>query len=104
MFSLKQANTFQCVLSTNGNASFAFLFYADDMIEWTTGDADGGINGFGGDPADVGFVKDGGQNLFIPYSNTNDILLIDTASNVGVPGVWVFQIHGNSVINPGMYI
>ena len=89
------------MLGTDGNISFAFLFYADEMIEWTTGDADGGIGGLGGDPADVGFIDDGGVNsFFIPGSNTSDILNVDTTTNVGLPGAWLFQVDGENISNP----
>ena len=93
------------MLGTDGNISFAFLLYADEMIEWTTGDADGGNGGLGGDPADVGFVddSDGSNSFFIPGSNTSDIRNVDTTTNVGLPGGWLFRVDGESISNPSMY-
>jgi hypothetical protein len=49
-------NTFQLTLRNNTAPGFAgddVLFAYGDM-QWTTGDASNGINGFGGDPATVG--------------------------------------------------
>lgn len=86
------------MLATDGNSSFALLLYADGLIEWTTGDNDGGIGGLGGDPADVGFINDDRTNKFlIPASNTSEIINVDVLSNVGIPGQWIFQIDGENI-------
>ena len=76
------------------------FLYADDGIEWTTGDASGGVNGLGGTPAQVGF--DAGNQmdfLLIEGSFTNDIINIDKKSNVGQPGLFVFQVNMAEVQN-----
>lgn len=39
-----QVNTYQCVLTTDGNISFIILQYATNGIQWTAGDSHG-ING-----------------------------------------------------------
>ena len=102
-FPPNQANTFQCILVTDGNLTFAGFLYADEMIEWTTGDADGGMNGVGGNAADVGFIGDGGSNPFIiSPSGTSDVINVDTLSNVGEPGLWVFRVDGENVSVIGM--
>ena len=86
------------MIVTDGNSSFALLLYADGLIEWTTGDADGGVEGLGGDPADVGFVNDDRSNeFFIPASNTSEIINVNAMSNVGVAGLWIFQIDGENI-------
>ncbi|HEY1100446.1 MAG TPA: nidogen-like domain-containing protein [Myxococcota bacterium] len=73
-----------------------------NTCEWTTGDASGGTNGFGGTGAQIGF--DAGNNVDfvqIEGSRTNDIHTIAcTQSNVGEPGRWVFQIRGGAVVCP----
>ena len=100
---LLQTNTFQCVLATNGNLSFVGLLYADEMIEWMTGDADGGMNGLGGDRADVGLVSENPSNsFFLPASNTSAVLMLDSMSNVGSGGVWLFQVDQDFVMQPSM--
>ena len=68
-----------------------------------TGDSDGGVNGFGGDRADVGFIGEGSNMFFLPGSNTGAVLELDTTTNVGVGGVWIFEV-GTSVERPCEFI
>ncbi|XP_054855759.1 sushi, nidogen and EGF-like domain-containing protein 1 [Eublepharis macularius] len=89
----KKVNTFQAVLTTDGNIAFIMLNYAD--IQWTTGPASGGDpkTGLGGIPAQAGF--DSGDKIHyynIPSSRTADVVNIGGTTNVGVPGRWVFQV------------
>ena len=99
---IQQTNTFQCVLVSDGSLSFVIFLYADGEIQWTTGDASGGSGGFGGTPAQVGFnTGDGERFASVPGSQTADIINIDTTSNIGVPGVWLFQVNEEE-INIGM--
>jgi Nidogen-like len=52
MYILFQRNTFQCVLVTDGDKSFAILNYG--KLVWTTGTSDyGSAMGLGGYPAMV---------------------------------------------------
>lgn len=97
-----QSNTFQLLLMTDNTTTFLCIFYADDMIQWTTGDADGGVGGLGGDPADVGIVADDRQTAFLlPGSNTSDVLTLDRRSNVYMPGHWSYCVDGTNVTEPG---
>ena len=81
---------------TDGTISFVKFLYADGEIQWTTGGASGGINGFGGTPAQVGFDAGDGERFFsVPGSQTNEIVNITSTTNVDVPGVWTFQVNGN---------
>ena len=74
------------------------FLYADGLIQWTTGDASDGVNGLGGTPAQVGFnAGDGVNYAAVPESRTGEIINIDTTSNVGVPGVWVFQVNEETI-------
>ena len=83
---------------TNGAQSFVIFLYADDGIQWTTGDASGGSGGIGGTPAQVGFnAGDGNRTATVPASRTADIINIEVTSNVGVPGMWVFQVDQDKV-------
>ncbi len=91
-----QIATFQCVLMTDGTVSYVKFLYADGEIQWTTGDASGGTDGFGGTPAQVGFDAGDGERFFsVPGSQTNDIANIASTTNVNVPGVWTFQVNGD---------
>lgn len=73
-----------------------------DICEWETGDASGGINGFGGTEAQAGF--DAGNQvdfLAIPGSLAPGIANnLCTNSNVGQSGIWQFQIRSGAVLCP----
>ena len=72
------------------------------MIEWTTGDNDGGVDGLGGTPAWVG-VNIGNNLLSITGSRTNDIINIGSRSNIptggnlNTKGVYVIRISDGVV-------
>ncbi|XP_033100056.1 protein mesh-like isoform X2 [Anneissia japonica] len=95
-------NTFQAILVTNGRHSFTFFHYGD--INWTTGTASGGspITGLGGTPAQVGFNAGDGRNFYsVPGSRSESIVDIETTTNVGVIGRWVFRIDEENVVEDG---
>ena len=77
---------------TNGTHSFTMFLYADGEIQWTTGSASRGV------AAQVGFNAGDGERFFsVPGSQTPAIMNIDTTSNVGIPGVWIFQVNGDII-------
>ena len=61
------------------------FLYADGEIQWTNG-ALAGIN-----------VGDGVNSITIPGSLTPSIINITQTSNVGIPGVWMFQVDRGNV-------
>ncbi|MBK7851499.1 MAG: hypothetical protein IPJ66_10285 [Bacteroidetes bacterium] len=61
------------ILSAGTNVSFCYK-----NMEWTTGDASGGVNGYGGSPASVGINKGDGI-AYIQYGR------FDTAGTVFNP-------------------
>jgi hypothetical protein len=68
-------NTFQLVIKANTVPGFTgddvFFSYGD--MQWTTGQADSGVNGFGGTPATVGINKgDGSQFIQVGRFDRND--------------------------------
>ncbi len=93
-------NSFQLVLTDQrarnpGDFDVEFRY---ERCEWTTGDASGGMGGFGGTPAQAGFDAGNLRDFFaLPGSFTREILNVCTTSNVGVPGLWQFQIRGGTV-------
>jgi hypothetical protein len=104
-------NTFQIILtdrSDTGAGNFdIFLNYGS--INWETGNADEGVNGFGGSPAAAGFSNGTGQPgtyYQFPGSLTSHALVdggpnaLSSNSNDGVPGQYVFQVR-NGVVTPG---
>ena len=78
--------------------SFAIFLYADNMIQWTTGDNDDGVDGLGGIPAQVG-INEGDEMNFnvIEGSRTNDIINIVNGSNINMPGVYVIRISDGEI-------
>ena len=93
MFWFLQTNTFQCILATTRTDSFVIFLYADRNIQWTTGDDSGGFNGLGGTEALAGInAGDGFNHTTIPGSLTPNIINIAQSSNVGIPGVWIFEV------------
>ncbi|XP_062902209.1 sushi, nidogen and EGF-like domain-containing protein 1 isoform X3 [Mobula hypostoma] len=93
--SFSPVNTFQIVLVTDGEASFTIFNY--ENITWTTGmhaSSGGDFAGLGGIAAQAGFNAGDGKRYFnIPGSRTDDIVDVETTTNVGLPGRWVFRIH-----------
>ena len=108
-----QTNTFQCVLATNGTRSYVILLYAD--LQWATADTcsgSGSGSGSGNDeecilyanPAQAGFSA--GDGLVMRYftlngSSTDAVLSLNSTSNIGRPGVWIFQVDGDQVVSAG---
>ena len=105
-----KTNSFQTVLRNRqdtGAGNFD-IEYRYGQLEWTTGDASGGSNGFGGTPAQAGFDAGDLTNFFtLPGSFTDEVLELQNTSNLPepVPGVWSFAVRngelpGSSPENP----
>ena len=86
-------NTFQIniVYNSNEDETLVILLYPEDQINWTTGDRDGGANGVGGNPAEVG-LDSPQESLRIEPSGSNEIVNIETLSNIEIPGVFIFKV------------
>lgn len=97
---LTKRNTFQVILTTDGSKSFVIFFY--NKVTWTTGTAsNGNCTGLGGTPAKAGFDTGDGSTFFeIGGACTDAILNIETTTNVGQPGKWIFRID-NELQNAG---
>jgi hypothetical protein len=105
-------NNFQLVLrnrSDTGSGNFDFDFRYQ-QLQWTTGDASGGINGLGGVPAQAGYDDGRGVNYYtLPGSRTAAVLDLVNLSNLSpeTPGLWTFAVRngatpGTSESNPLM--
>ncbi|XP_078658658.1 uncharacterized protein LOC144904005 [Branchiostoma floridae x Branchiostoma belcheri] len=95
--------SFQAVLATDGFQSFAIFKYGD--ILWTTGTASQGDRetGLGGIPAQAGFNAGDGSNYYIvPGSRSAEIVDIETRTNVGQPGTFMFRIDPFTIIPLGV--
>ena len=98
-------NSFQIVLTDQSAAGAAGDFDVElryAALTWTTGDASDGMMGMGGTPAQAGFDAGNSSDFFVlPGSLTARVLDLLTTSNVGVPGVWRFQIRSGAVTECG---
>lgn len=86
LLSSQQRNTFQAVLATGGQHSFAMYLYDEEGLEW----ADRSTKGV------IGYSAAGGNNFFNhPLSQTDDILKIGSsrsASNIGATGHLLYLV------------
>jgi alpha-tectorin len=103
-------NTFQVVLTTDGEQSSVIFHYLDNGLQWEAGDADGGVGGFipiGGTGTSAAAGFDAGDN--VNFSTVTGSLMpgisaiLHNGSNISVPGQWVFQVD-TSVISPPVLI
>jgi hypothetical protein len=108
---IDKVNTFELVIinrSDTGPGNFDFEFNYDS-IQWNTGDASGGHNGFGGSPARVGYSNGltGTANASLELTGSavdrafidgGPNALVSNSLNSNVPGRYVFNVR-NGVIN-----
>ncbi|XP_056012711.1 sushi domain-containing protein 2-like [Ostrea edulis] len=95
-----KSNTFQAVLVKNEKRSFVIFNYL--RIDWTTGSNSLGNThtGLGGSPAQAGFNAGDRKNYYsIEGAQTDAVINLTQTSNVGIPGKWVFQVDGNSILD-----
>ena len=76
-----------------------------ERLQWTTGDASGGANGLGGTPARAGYSAGNSEDFFeLPESgDQNSMLDLVSRSNVGIAGLFVFQVRSGVVTPPPTY-
>ena len=73
-------NTYQVVLMTDGETSYVCFLYED--IQW-------------GEGAGIGFnAGDGNRSFTVPGALTSETLDMENQSNVGRPGVFIYQVDG----------
>ena len=74
--------------------------YAEGRMQWTTGVKSGGHYGLNGTEALAGInAGDSINHITIPGSQSPDIINITRTSNVGIPGVWMFQVGRGMYVN-----
>jgi Ca2+-binding RTX toxin-like protein len=87
-------NAFQMQLIDTGDGNFSVIFRYED-VNWTTGDASGGVGGHSGTVASAGYsAGDGVHYVELPQSRIEDSMLSldETAGNTGSVGVWRFDV------------
>ncbi|MDP3243258.1 MAG: Calx-beta domain-containing protein, partial [Reyranella sp.] len=91
-------NAFQLsIQQINAEGDFDITFRYEN-VDWTTGNASGGSNGLGGTPARAGYSAGDGVEYFeLPQSgNEAELLALESASNVGTPGTFVFSVRNGA--------
>ncbi len=96
-------NDFQLILTAGGPGIGDFdVEFRYHECRWTTGDASGGMGGFGGTPAQAGFDAGNLRDFVtLPGSRSMAVLALCSTSNVAMPGVWRYSIRGGAVRCPG---
>jgi hypothetical protein len=98
-----KTNSFQLLLIDQGSGDFDIEFNYDRIL-WETGDASGGIEGFGGTSAAVGFANgDGDPNHFFVRDGSfengallnggSKALISSSLNSGGQLGRYVFHVH-----------
>lgn len=83
-------NTFQVVIATDGEDSYAYFLYPEGGIQWIQGD---GKNANLPDArAQAGFMSGDGRLYTLRGSGTDQARNFDRMSNIRQPGVWLFHI------------
>jgi hypothetical protein len=104
-YATNRLNSFQVRL-TDRSASFEpgdfDIQFRYNKCEWTTGNASGGSNGLGGTEAQMGFDAGNGVDYWShPDSQAPAILNLCNTTNVGVTGVWEFEVRNGNLFECG---
>jgi hypothetical protein len=104
-------NTFQIILTDRSDAGAGDfdIYFNYNQIQWETGNADGGINGLGGDSAAAGFNAGlpgdpAGTYFQLLGSLVNGAFLdggpdsLVAGTNDGTAGQFLFQVRGGQII------
>lgn len=79
---------------TDGTHSFVIFLYGDNLINWSVGQASS-VH------AQAGFnAGDGVRHYTVPGSRTSSIVNIETTSNIGVAGKYVFRVDEATIVTP----
>jgi hypothetical protein len=97
--SIDLLNSFQLALIDQGNGDFDIEFRYE-TLNWTTGNASGGTGGLGGTIARAGWSAGNGSDFaeLDAAGSQVDMLNLNNTSNVGVDGLYRFEVR-NGVIN-----
>ena len=75
------------MLTANSDSSYVFFLYEEGGIQWTTST-----------PPTVGLnAGDGETFASVTGTNTPNVINIDSTTNIGIPGMWAFQVNAAQV-------
>lgn len=95
MFLFLQTNTFQCVVVTDGEYSFALFLYLDQGIQWGEG-AQMGISS----PLLMDDATPANWSFSLPGALTKQSVDIESTTNTGTAGKWAFRIDTDTILQP----
>jgi len=101
---MDKTNAFQLQLHNRGMGDVDISFIYED-INWTTGDASGGINGLGGIVARAGYSAGDGEHYFeLPYAGSQDSMLNleNLSMNSNVEGIFKLNMSGGNIQGVGL--
>lgn len=95
---IDRRNSFQVIVTPLGSSGDFDVELRYSRCEWITGDASGGMGGFGGTPAQAGVdFADGmvtpAHSLTLPGSGTPTVINLCRTSNGSMPGVWRIRVQ-----------
>ncbi|KAK3588472.1 hypothetical protein CHS0354_035647 [Potamilus streckersoni] len=83
LYAKLQNATFQCILITDGDRTFAQYKYFDETTEWSS-------------PAYMGYDFGEMNNSFYNYPGKANLLPNVTETNTGEKGIWLFQLYAST--------
>ncbi len=104
-------NSFQLLLIQRGTTGDFDIVFNYDKVQWETGSASGGANGFGGTPAAAGWASGDGEHLHMQPGSFSSMALLDSAASTGLIhgmagsgnaqlGRYVFEVRNAAVSGP----
>lgn len=96
-------NAFQLALIDQGNGDFDIEFRYEEL-NWTTGNASGGSGGLGGVIARSGYNSGNGSDYHELTASGDQaaMLALTDTSNVGVAGLYRFNVRNGNVVTPSI--
>eukprot|EP00731_Ephydatia_muelleri_P037026 Em0380g6a len=85
--SQNMSNTFQCILASNGTASYVLLLYNSTTFSSSNGSF--ALSKFIGDTT----------SYDLPGSGTAVVSSLSSTSNVAIPGLWVYKVDGSTILS-----
>jgi len=103
-YKMDKTNAFQLQLHNTGTGDVDISFIYED-VNWTTGSASGGTNGFGGTVSRAGYSAGDGEHYFeVPFAgDQNSMLNLENFSiNSTTPGIIKLSMSGGDIQGIGL--
>ncbi|CAG9854211.1 unnamed protein product [Phyllotreta striolata] len=91
-------NTYQVVISTDGEQSYVEFLYPENGIQWIQGTGD--ESGLPDARAQAGIISPEGKVFSLPGSGSEQIKNINRWSNIGLEGQFIYRIDQLEIVEP----